>query len=148
MAAYSTRSTNPDNEVQPRAYSLDKDPKPEHVARFRPSLGFTLFYLSVIVLIPLAALIIRPWSAGLTDYGGSSSAPRSGRLATVFGAAAIAAVINAAFGPIVAWTLMRYRFPGKRLVDALVDLPFALPTAVAGIALSRSMLPRAGSARP
>jgi sulfate transport system permease protein len=110
---------------------------------FGLSMGFTLFYLSVIVLIPLAALIIRPWSAGFDGFWRVASDPRVlAALRLSFGAAAIAAVINAAFGPIAAWVLIRYRFPGKRLIDALVDLPFALPTAVAGIALSALYAPQ------
>lgn len=104
---------------------------------FGPTLGFTLFYLSVIVLIPLSALVFR--TAGLTwaEFIGTVTAPRvlaSYRI--TFGAAIIAALINSLFGLLVAWVLVRYRFPGKRLVDALVDLPFALPTAVAGITLA------------
>ncbi len=104
---------------------------------FGLSLGFTIFYLSIIVLIPLAALIIRPWSLGWSGFYDVLTSPRVlAALRLSFGAAAIGAAINAVFGLIVAWVLVRYRFPGKRLVDALVDLPFALPTAVAGIALS------------
>jgi sulfate transport system permease protein len=100
-------------------------------------LGFTLFYLSAIVLIPLAALIIRPWELGIDGFWREITAPRVlAALKLTFGASAIAAAVNSVFGFIVAWVLVRYRFPGKRLVDALVDLPFALPTAVAGIALS------------
>ena len=101
------------------------------------SLAFTLFYLSAIVLIPLAALIIRPWELGWAGFWAEITQPRVlHALKLSFGASAIAAAINSVFGFIVAWVLVRYRFPGKRLVDALVDLPFALPTAVAGIALS------------
>jgi sulfate transport system permease protein len=104
---------------------------------FGLSLGFTFFYLSAIVLIPLAALIIRPWELGFADFWREISAPRVlAALKLSFGASAIAAAINSVFGLIVAWVLVRYRFPFKRVVDALVDLPFALPTAVAGIALS------------
>jgi len=100
-------------------------------------MGFTLFYLSAIVLIPLAALIIRPWELGLADFWKEITAPRVlAALKLSFGASAIAAAVNSVFGLIVAWVLVRYRFPGKKIVDALVDLPFALPTAVAGIALS------------
>ena len=110
---------------------------------FGLSMGFTLFYLSAIVLIPLAALIIRPWSAGFDGFWRVASDPRVlAALRLSFGAAAIAAVINALFGPVAAWVLVRYRFPGKRLIDALVDLPFALPTAVAGIALSALYAPQ------
>src|SRR6185312_8020396 len=104
---------------------------------FGLSLAFTLFYLSAIVLIPLAALIIRPWELGWQGFWDEITAPRVlHALKLSFGAAAIAALINSVFGFIVAWVLVRYRFPFKRVVDALVDLPFALPTAVAGIALS------------
>jgi sulfate transport system permease protein len=109
---------------------------------FGLSLGFTLFYLSAIVLIPLAALIIRPWAMGFDGFWRVASDHRVlAALRLSFGASAIAAGINAIFGPIVAWVLIRYRFPGKRLLDALVDLPFALPTAVAGIALSTLYAP-------
>jgi sulfate transport system permease protein len=103
---------------------------------FGLSLGFTLFYLSVVVLIPLAALIIRPWELGVDGFIKAVTEPRVlSALKLSFGAAAIAAVVNTFFGLLVAWALTRYRFPGHRLVDALVDLPFALPTSVAGIAL-------------
>ena len=104
---------------------------------FGLSLGFTLLYLSALVLIPLAALVIRPWSLGLAGVYREITEPRVlHALELSFGASAIAATVNTLFGLIVAWVLVRYRFPGKRLLDALVDLPFALPTAVAGIALS------------
>jgi len=104
---------------------------------FGPTLGFTLFYLSVIVLIPLSALVFR--TAGLTwgEFISTVTAPRVlASYKVTFGAAMIAAVINSLFGVLVAWVLVRYRFPGRRIVDALVDLPFALPTAVAGITLA------------
>ncbi len=110
---------------------------PSALPGFGLSLGFTLFYLSVIVLVPLAALIIRPWQIGWSGFAELLSDFRVlHALKLSFGGAAIAAAINTVFGLIVAWVLVRYRFPGKRLVDAVVDLPFALPTAVAGIALS------------
>jgi len=104
---------------------------------FNLALGFTLLYLSLIVLIPLSASFIR--TAGLTwpEFWTMVTTPRvlaSYRL--TFGASFAAALVNAVFGLLVAWVLVRYRFPGKKLVDALVDLPFALPTAVAGIALT------------
>jgi sulfate transport system permease protein len=106
------------------------------------TLGFTLFYLSAIVLIPLAALLIKPWSLGWSGFLAIIEDPRVlAALRLSFGGAAIAALINAVFGLLVAWTLVRYRFPFKRLIDALVDLPFALPTAVAGIALSTVYAP-------
>jgi sulfate transport system permease protein len=100
-------------------------------------MGFTLFYLALIVLIPLSATFLR--AAGMTwaDFRNAVTAPRvlaSYRLS--LGASLAGALVNAAFGLLVAWVLARYRFPAKRLVDALVDLPFALPTAVAGIALT------------
>ena len=104
---------------------------------FGISFAFTLFYLSAVVLIPLAALIIRPWELGVDGFWREITQPRVlAALKLSFGASAIAALINSVFGLIVAWVLVRYRFPGKRIIDALVDLPFALPTAVAGIALS------------
>ena len=116
---------------------------------FGLSMGFTLFYLSAIVLIPLAALIIRPWSAGFDGFWRVATDHRVlAALRLSFGASAIAAAINAIFGPIVAWVLIRYRFPGKRLLDALVDLPFALPTAVAGIALSTLYAPQGWLGEP
>jgi sulfate transport system permease protein len=109
---------------------------------FGLSLGFTVFYLSAIVLIPLAALVVKPWSLGWDGFVAVILDPRVlSALRLSFGAAAIAAMINAAFGFIVAWVLVRYRFPLKSWIDALVDLPFALPTAVAGIALSALYAP-------
>jgi sulfate transport system permease protein len=109
---------------------------------FGLTLGFTIFYLSAIVLIPLAALAIRPWSLGWSGFVDVITQPRTlAAFELSFGASAIAAVINTVFGFIVAWSLVRYKFPLKGLVDALVDLPFALPTAVAGIALSTLYAP-------
>jgi sulfate transport system permease protein len=104
---------------------------------FGLSLGFTVVYLSLIVLIPLAAVFLKTSSLSWPQFWHIVSAPRalaSYRLS--FGASAIAATINLVFGLVVAWVLVRYSFPGKRLFDSLVDLPFALPTAVAGIALT------------
>jgi sulfate transport system permease protein len=104
---------------------------------FGPTLGFTIFYLSLIVLIPLSALVFR--TAGLTwgEFISTVTAPRVlASYKVTFGAAVIAASINAIFGVLVAWVLVRYRFPGRKIVDALIDLPFALPTAVAGITLA------------
>jgi len=110
---------------------------------FGLSLGFTIFYLSAVVLIPIAALVIRPWSIGLGGFWHVITDHRVlAALKLSFGGAAIAALINTVTGPIVAWVLVRYRFPGKRLLDALIDLPFALPTAVAGIALSTLYAPQ------
>lgn len=104
---------------------------------FNLALGFTLLYLSLIVLIPLSAAFIRTASLTWPEFWNIVTTPRvlaSYRL--TFGASFAAALVNAVFGLLVAWVLVRYRFPGKKLVDALVDLPFALPTAVAGIALT------------
>ena len=101
------------------------------------SLGFTLAYLSLIVLIPLAAVFIRTASLSFEAFWAIVTAPRvlaSYRLS--FGASLLAAAVNTLFGLLLAWSLVRYSFPGKRIVDALVDLPFALPTAVAGISLT------------
>lgn len=104
---------------------------------FGLSLGFTLAYLSLIVLIPLSAVFVMAAGMGWDAYVAAATAPRvvaSYKLS--FGASLLAAAINVVFGLILAWGLVRYTFPGKKLVDALVDLPFALPTAVAGIALT------------
>jgi len=104
---------------------------------FGPTLGYTVFYLSVIVLIPLSALVFRTAGLSWADFVSTVTSPRVlASYAGAFGAALIAARINSVFGGLVAWVLVRYRFPGRRLVDALVDLPFALPTAVAGITLA------------
>ncbi len=110
---------------------------PSALPGFGLSLGFTLFYLSAIVLVPLVALVVRPWEIGWSGFAEVLTDARVlHALELSFGGSAVAAAINAVFGLIVAWVLVRYRFPGKRIVDAVVDLPFALPTAVAGIALS------------
>ena len=109
---------------------------------FGITFGFTVFYLSAVVLIPLMALLIRPWELGFNGVVDAITSPRVvASLELSFGAAAIASAINAVFGLIVAWVLVRYKFPGKRLIDALVDLPFALPTAVAGSALTTLYAP-------
>lgn len=104
---------------------------------FRLSLGFTLFYLALIVLIPLSAVFLKTFTLSWDGFIAAVTSPRvmaSYRL--TFGTSLLAALLNAFFGGIVAWVLVRYQFPGKKLIDALVDLPFALPTAVAGIALT------------
>ena len=103
---------------------------------FKSSLTLTITYLSLIVLIPLAALIARPWENGWSGFWSVATDPRVlASLRLTFGIAALAAVLNLFVGLLIAWVLTRYEFPGKRLLDALVDLPFALPTAVAGVAL-------------
>ncbi|MFS0754149.1 sulfate ABC transporter permease subunit CysT [Noviherbaspirillum sp. 1P10PC] len=104
---------------------------------FGLSLGFTVFYLSLIVLIPLSAVFFKTFTMTWEAFWSAVTSDRvmaSYRL--TFGASLIAAALNVLFGGIVAWVLVRYRFPGKRIIDAMVDLPFALPTAVAGIALT------------
>jgi sulfate transport system permease protein len=104
---------------------------------FGLALGFAVLYLSLIVLIPLSATFIKSAALGWADFWAAVTTPRvlaSYRL--TFGASLLAAAINALFGTLVAWVLVRYSFPGRRVIDALVDLPFALPTAVAGITLA------------
>jgi sulfate transport system permease protein len=105
-------------------------------------MGWTLTYLSLVVLLPLTALVIRPWELGV---GGVWAALTEARVVAAlrlsFTTAALAALVNVPVGFLVAWTLTRYQFPGRRFVDALVDLPFALPTAVAGIALTAIYAP-------
>lgn len=104
---------------------------------FNLSLGFTIFYLALIVLIPLSAVFLKTFTMSWEHFWSTVTSERvmaSYRL--TFGASLIGAFINAIFGFVVAWVLVRYQFPGKRIVDALVDLPFALPTAVAGITLT------------
>lgn len=109
---------------------------------FGLSLGYTLVYLSLIVLIPLAAVFLRTTELSLHEFWAVVTTPRV--LATyrlTFGASLIAALINLVFGLLTAWVLVRYQFFGKKVLDALVDLPFALPTAVAGIALTAIYAP-------
>ena len=104
---------------------------------FGLTLGYTLFYLSIVVLIPLLALLGKSFGLSWPQFWEAVSAPRvlaSYRL--TFSASFIAACVNLVFGLLIAWVLVRYQFPGKKIVDALVDLPFALPTAVAGISLT------------
>lgn len=109
---------------------------------FGLTMGYTVFYLSVIVLVPLSALFIRAGGLGLHGLWEVVTAPRVvAAYRLTFGASLVAALINAVFGLLIAWVLVRYAFPGKRLVDALVDLPFALPTAVSGIALATIYAP-------
>ncbi|OYV19122.1 MAG: sulfate transport system permease protein, partial [Methylococcaceae bacterium NSM2-1] len=104
---------------------------------FRPAIGLTLVYLALIVLIPLSAMLLKSMQLSLDEYWAILSNRRvQDSFSVSFGAALIAAAVAAVFGFIIAWTLVRYTFPGKRLVDALIDLPFALPTAVAGIVLA------------
>ena len=116
--------------------------QPSILPGFGLTLGFTTFFLSALVLLPLAALVFKTSALSWHEFVAillDERAVASYRL--TFGAAFLAAVINAVFGFIVAWTLVRYRFPGRRLLDSLVDLPFALPTAVSGIALTAIYAP-------
>jgi len=116
--------------------------KPSVLPGFGLTLGFTTFFLSALVLLPLAALVFKTsslsWQA-FFEIMLDERAVASYRL--TFGAALLAAVVNAVFGFIVAWSLVRYDFPGRRLLDAVIDLPFALPTAVSGIALATVFSP-------
>lgn len=111
---------------------------------FRITLGLTVFYLSAFVVLPLIALIVRPWEHGLDGFLFVAQDKRVlHALALSFFTALAAAIVNVIAGLAIGWSLTRYTFPGKRLLDALIDLPFALPTAVAGIALS-SLYARSG----
>ena len=104
---------------------------------FGLTFGFTIVYLSIIVLIPLGGLILRASGIGFSGLWDVATDPRvAGALKLSFGVAFLAALVSTVFGFLIAWVLTRYQFPGRRLIDAMVDLPFALPTAVAGIALS------------
>jgi sulfate transport system permease protein len=104
---------------------------------FGLTLGYTLFYLSIIVLIPLLALLAKSFSLSWPQFWEAVSAPRVlASYKLTFGTSFIAACVNLVFGLLIAWVLVRYQFPGKKIVDAFVDLPFALPTAVAGISLT------------
>jgi len=103
---------------------------------FGITLGYTLAYLGIIVLLPLAAVVVRSTGMGWSEFINVVGSPRTlHALWLSFGAAVAAAVIDAIFGFLVAWVLVRYRFAGRKIIDAMIDLPFALPTAVAGIAL-------------
>lgn len=104
---------------------------------FRLTLGCTLFYLGLIVLIPISALFFKTFTLSFEQFWAAVTSERviaSYRL--TFGASLLAALVNMVFGLVLAWVLVRYNFPGKKMMDALIDLPFALPTAVAGIALT------------
>ena len=111
--------------------------RPGVLPGFGISMGYTLLYLGILVLVPLAALPLKAMGLGWEQFWHVVTAPRvMASYRVTFGTSLIAACVNLFFGAIVAWVLVRYRFPGKKLLDALVDLPFALPTAVAGIALT------------
>jgi sulfate/thiosulfate transport system permease protein len=116
--------------------------QPSVIPGFGLTLGFTLFYFSLIILVPLIALAVRSAGLGFEGFWRYATDPRVlGALRVSFSTALIAALVNVVFGTLLAWVLVRYRFPGRRLLDAIVDLPFALPTAVAGIALTAIYAP-------
>lgn len=116
--------------------------KPSVIPGFGLALGFTILALSLIVLIPLSALVLRAASIGPAGFWAIASDARTlAALRLSFGAAFLAAAINTVFGLLLTWVLVRYRFPGRRFIDAAVDLPFALPTAVAGIAMAAVYAP-------
>lgn len=122
-----------------RSFSIAR---PSAIPGFGIAFGYTLTYLGLIVLLPLAALAIRASGLGFSGILEIALDPRVfAALKVTFGLSLMAALINAFFGAIVAWVLVRYDFPGRRLVDAAVDLPFALPTAVAGLALTALYAP-------
>ena len=117
--------------------------KPSVIPGFGITFGYTLLYLSLIVLIPIIGLFLKAAQVPFEDIVRIATSPRTlNALRVSFGASFIAALVNIVFGLIVAWVLVRYKFPGRRLMDAVVDLPFALPTAVAGIALSTLYAPK------
>ncbi len=115
---------------------------PSVLPGFGLTLGFAGTFLTLIVLIPIAALVLKAASLPLADFWRIATEPRAlASYRLTFGASLLAATINAIFGLIVAWSLVRYRFPGRRFIDAIIDLPFALPTAVSGIALATVFAP-------
>jgi len=116
--------------------------KPSVIPGFGLALGFTLAYLSLIVLIPLAALVLKTATLGWPEFWRIATDARTlAALRISFGLSLLAAAINAVFGLIVTWVLVRYDFPGRKVLDAFIDLPFALPTAVAGISLTAIYAP-------
>lgn len=132
MSLASTLPATPGPDASPRRRG-----RPGVLPGFGLTTGYAVLYLSLLVLIPLATLPLKSMELGWQGFWAVVTEPRvvaSYKLS--FGAAFIAATVNAVFGLIVAWVLVRYRFPGKKIVDALIDLPFALPTAVAGVALT------------
>ena len=145
MAEFLTRSTSLNNAAfrpAPRRAGWSFV-KPSVIPGFGLTFGYTILYLSLIVLIPVAALFLKAGSVPLERIVAIATAHRTIRALEVsFGSSFVAALVNVVFGVLVAWVLVRYKFPGKRLLDAIVDLPFALPTAVAGIALSSLYAPK------
>jgi sulfate transport system permease protein len=116
--------------------------RPSVIPGFGLTLGFTLFYLTLIILIPLSGVAWRTTELGWSEFWAIATDERTLKALRIsFGTSLIAAMVNVVFGTLLAWVLVRYRFPGRRIVDAAVDLPFALPTAVAGIALASIYAP-------
>ncbi len=127
-----TLSLSPPPQVTPA-----KRPTRRVLPGFNLTLGYTLFYLSLIVLIPLSALFFKTFTLTWAEFSTAVASPRVvAAYQLTFGASFLAALFNVFFGLLLAWVLVRYEFPGKKVIDALVDLPFALPTAVAGISLT------------
>jgi sulfate/thiosulfate transport system permease protein len=123
--------------------------RPSVLPGFGPAMGFTLFYLSLIVLIPLAMLPLRTASIGWERFWLTVTDPRVvASYRVTLTSSLLAGVVNAIFGMLAAWVLVRYRFPGRKIVDALIDLPFALPTAVAGITLTTLYAPNGWLGEP
>lgn len=127
----------------PRSLSLGlRFRRPSVIPGFGITFGFTVLYLSLIVLIPLSGVIWRTADLGWAEFAALATDARTVQALKVsFGTALAAALVNVVFGVLLAWVLVRYRFPGRRIADAIVDLPFALPTAVAGIALTSLYAP-------
>ena len=124
------------------AQFLPRLKQPSVIPGFGVTLGFTLLALGLIVIVPLVALVLKASSVGPVGFLEAATNPRVlGALRLSFGAAAIAALVDAVFGVLIAWILVRYNFPGRKFIDAAIDLPFALPTAVAGIALATLYAP-------
>lgn len=147
MAASLTRSTSP----SPRAAARRRwrFVRPSVLPGFGLTFGYAMSYLALIVLIPLAGLVLKAAGLGPAEFWRVATEPRTvSALFTSFGSSLVAALINLVFGGLVTWVLVRYRFWGRRLLDAIVDLPFALPTAVAGIALSALYGPRGWIGEP
>lgn len=116
---------------------------------FHLSLGYTLVYLGLLVLLPLSALVLKAAGLGVHEFWRVATDARTlAAYRLTFGTSLLAALTNCVFGILIAWVLVRYRFPGRRLADALIDLPFALPTAVAGIALTAAYAPNGWLGRP
>lgn len=132
-----------------RAAARPRFRRPTAIPGFRLTFGITLTYLTLLVLLPLAVLLLRAASVGPAGLWALITDARNlAALKTSFGLSLAAAAIDAVFGLLIAWVLTRYRFPGRRLIDALVDLPFALPTAVAGIALASLYAPNGWLGEP